>query len=589
MTSDEMAGARALGLRVPALWPKELSLASLRGRLACLLALAFLPTGVLALQAGLAAVAARDAAVQQAEGVQRQRDIAEFRERIAQMRDVSRTLAANAELVAADRRRCAPALRELSAEYPDFAVISVLTEDARIECSNVAGAQGRQTAAGPLVARARATDAAIIGYVPAPRLSDSAVLASVARAKIDADAPALFVGVTQPIDAMLRDAIGGRDAAPGGYMGLAGADGALLAIAGEDAPFRIGENILRRVGARGGAIDGQAFPIGRSWAVASAVADGDLLVVRGWPRAPLSLAGMATYAWTLAAPVFLWLIAVGAVWLAVEMFVVRPLTVLERLAKTYARGEDAEAAENLLRTAPEEISSLRRTLAAMAKTLRGREARLATALHEERALLREVNHRVKNNLQMVVSILSIQSRAAQEAAEARGLARAKDRVQLLALAHTRIYASGVVHDVALDQLAGDVARAMIGSRGAAVARVRLRTDLAPLRTTVDRAVPFAFVIGECLSEALDVLPLDDGFDLDMRLAADAAGAVTFSLTSPASPHGAAAPAAQRLVDAFARQLNAAVVRGDGAGFSIRIEAAPAADAVEPERAGGDAR
>ena len=60
--------------------------------------------------------------------------------------------------------------------------------------------------------------------------------------------------------------------------------------------------------------------------------------------------------------------------------------------------------------APDEIRSLRRTLAAMAKTLRGREQRLVAALAEERALLREVHHRVKNNLQMVASLLNIQAR-----------------------------------------------------------------------------------------------------------------------------------------------------------------------------------
>jgi two-component sensor histidine kinase len=78
----------------------------------------------------------------------------------------------------------------------------------------------------------------------------------------------------------------------------------------------------------------------------------------------------------------------------------------------------------LLRGAPTEIASLRRTMAAMAKTLGGRELRLAEALREEQALLHELHHRVKNNLQMMASILSIQSRLAMDESEARGLLRA---------------------------------------------------------------------------------------------------------------------------------------------------------------------
>jgi two-component sensor histidine kinase len=275
--------------------------------------------------------------------------------------------------------------------------------------------------------------------------------------------------------------------------------------------------------------------------------------------------------WTLLAPILLWLAAVGAAWYAIELFVARPLFLVERLARAYARGEESELDEEMLRTAPLELRNLRRTLAAMAKTLRGREARITEALQEERVLLREVHHRVKNNLQMVASILSIQARSADDEAEARGLARAKDRVQMLALAHARIYASGEVRDIALDQLAGDVARGLIAGRGAAAAHLRLEMTLDPVRADVDRAVAFAFMIGESISNAIDYALAKRGATINMSLTVQNDGSLVFEVGSdPLAVDGESSPAAQRLVDAFASQLNARVLREPGNPVFTRI-------------------
>src|SRR5262249_54422539 len=163
----------------------------------------------------------------------------------------------------------------------------------------------------------------------------------------------------------------------------------------------------------------------------------------------------------------------------------------ETAARGFARGEDVRESEELA-SAPDEIRSLRRTLAAMAKTLKGREARLVEALAEERALLREVHHRVKNNLQMVASLLSIQARAAKDESEAWGLARAHDRVQMLALVHQRIYSSGEVRDLRLDDLATEITRQLVQARGALAQKITLSLDVAPARDDIDRAVPLAF-------------------------------------------------------------------------------------------------
>jgi two-component sensor histidine kinase len=224
------------------------------------------------------------------------------------------------------------------------------------------------------------------------------------------------------------------------------------------------------------------------------------------------------------------LLAIGAGWVAVEVFVARPLSSLEAAARGFARGEDIADPPALL-SAPVEIRSLRRTLAAMAKTLRGRELRLVEALAEERALLREVHHRVKNNLQMVASLLNIQARAAPDESEAWGLARAHDRVQLLALVHQRIYSSGELRELRVDDLAAEIARQLLQSRGPAAKDINLILDVAPARAGADRAVPLAFLIGESVSAALDALSEAGAVNLHLMLVQEPDGETRFAIDS----------------------------------------------------------
>jgi two-component sensor histidine kinase len=200
-------------------------------------------------------------------------------------------------------------------------------------------------------------------------------------------------------------------------------------------------------------------------------------------------------------------------------------------------------------------------MAAMAKTLRGREQRLVEALVEERALLREVHHRVKNNLQMVASLLNIQARNAPDENEAWGLARAHDRVQLLALVHQRIYASGGLSELRMDDVAAEIARQLLQSRGAPARDVRLVLNLAPAHVTADRAVALAFLIGEAISAALDALADAGPAELRLYLSQDRDGESRFAIDSDlAAAKAGAVGAGGRLIEAFARQLGAALGR-----------------------------
>jgi two-component sensor histidine kinase len=555
-------------MRSAAFWPRELSLKSLRGRVALLLALVFLPAGAFAMQAGFSSMASRDATVQGAEGVRVLSDLNAVRDEVTRLRESVRLLAANPDLLADSGRRCGTTLREFAERFPYPSTLSVLNARGSVVCSNTPDAGVQNAAAQPLVLSAARRGDAVVGFVPAPSGQSPSYIAAVAPATSVDAASYLFVNVMREAIPPLRSVGSQR---PGGFVALFNRNGDLLASIGIDPESAESERLKTWVREAPESALSVAVRVEDRWAVAAPLEEHELYLAQGWTPAPTGWGGLMRASWALLAPVLLWLAAVGATWFLVEVYVARPLLVVEDLARAYARGEDSGSEEQLLIGAPSEISSLRRTLAAMAKTLRGREARLVTALQEERALLLEVHHRVKNNLQMVASILSIQARGTADPSEARGLARAQDRVQLLALAQAQIYASGELREIALDQLAGDTARALVGTRGHLADNVRLDFDLEPVRVSADLAVPLAFLIGEHIASVFD--SAEQVESLRIALAPTEGGGFRLELDAEGRPAGAggASGANRRLTSAFARQLGAVVTEDPDHAWRLRVE------------------
>jgi hypothetical protein len=254
-----------------------------------------------------------------------------------------------------------------------------------------------------------------------------------------------------------------------------------------------------------------------------------------------------------------------AAWAWFNSELVRPLNTLGQIARAFSRGE--ETPRTGWQTSDRAPLPPWQAVDTLAGVLDAQTHTLEDALNVERVLLREVNHRIRNNLQMVSSILAIQARAD----ETQGASRAHDRVELLALAHDRIYASGVVHDVRLDDLAAEIGRNMMSVRGARARSVRLNLAVEPARTTNDCAVPMAFLIGESLSHALAVLGPEAVTTMTMALYTEPDGAIVFSLSSPAfSSHRLLLPSVRRVMDAFASQLSAVITHAAEGPELIRV-------------------
>ena len=139
-------------------------------------------------------------------------------------------------------------------------------------------------------------------------------------------------------------------------------------------------------------------------------------------------------------PLLAWFLAFSAVMLVSERIVIRWLNYLERVAAIYARGRFSVRPVQAM-NAPAEIRVLARTLDELAESIVTRDAALTTSLEEKDALMREIHHRVKNNLQIISSLLSMQQRALTDPASKAAVGDTRQRISALALIYRTLYQS----------------------------------------------------------------------------------------------------------------------------------------------------
>lgn len=209
------------------------------------------------------------------------------------------------------------------------------------------------------------------------------------------------------------------------------------------------------------------------------------------------------------APLLMWLIALVVAWVAIDRLVLRPTVTLQRVAAAFAAGRhDVRVPDD--DDSPKEISELGRTVNMMADNLVARESELEQAVDDQRGLLKELHHRVKNNLQVIASLLNLQVRNAAHERERRALSTTRDRVYALARIHEQLYRGHKIQWVPLDQLLPDIAGYLKRSRPQLSSSLSVHCDIDSLNANTRRVVPIALLVTEVVSSALDQEVEDDG-------------------------------------------------------------------------------
>lgn len=274
----------------------------------------------------------------------------------------------------------------------------------------------------------------------------------------------------------------------------------------------------------------------------------------------------------LAYPVLMWAIAIAVAWFAVDRLVLRQILRLRRTANAYAEGH-FEARTPGIETAPNEIRELGSTMHKMADVISLHESELRKSLQEQRALLREVYHRVKNNLQVVSSLVNLQVSRAKNEHERNALRTTQDRIHALSMVHSNLYDTPELHQVKLQEFVPQLCEYLRQAQGESAENVRIEYDIDPLRNDPERAVPLALLITEVVTNALKQ-GWPDGSEglLEIRLKQESEDSVVMTITDNGSTTESSSPESLggRLIHAFAKQLGGRVAIESDAGFHLTL-------------------
>ena len=271
-------------------------------------------------------------------------------------------------------------------------------------------------------------------------------------------------------------------------------------------------------------------------------------------------------------PLAAWLAAFAMVMLVSERIIVRWLDYLERVAAIYARGRFTVRPVQAI-NAPSEIRVLARTLDELAENITARDAALMASLEEKDALMREIHHRVKNNLQIISSLLSMQQRALKDAPAKAALGDTRQRIAALALIYRTLYQSDDLRyadaRVFLTELVGQLVAGDAG-RGHLVTS---SVEADSLVVDPDKLAPLALWLVEAVTNAQKHAFAGQGGDLKVRFRVEGDTSVLeVEDNGPGVSESVRAGVGRTLMGAFAKQLRgeAEMVPAPGGGTIARM-------------------
>jgi len=206
------------------------------------------------------------------------------------------------------------------------------------------------------------------------------------------------------------------------------------------------------------------------------------------------------------------------------------------------------------------------------------QERTDAALREKEILVREVHHRVKNNLQVITSLLNLQAQSVKDPRALQVIEDSKNRVRSMAMVHEQLYRSDDLSRVDFGAYTRRLVASLFSAYGVQSSRVRLRLEVPEVALGVDTVVCCGLILHELVSNALKhAFPGDRQGELAISLQPAGPGkwrlvvADTGVGLSPWMDPVRAQSLGLRLVRILAQQLDASLRWESGPGTRFEIE------------------
>ncbi len=168
------------------------------------------------------------------------------------------------------------------------------------------------------------------------------------------------------------------------------------------------------------------------------------------------------------------------------------------------------------------------------------ETVVKAALREKEVLLREIHHRVKNNLQVISSLLNLQAERLTHPEIVAVFQQSQTRVQSMAMIHEKLYQSDSISRVDFVEYITSLTAMLRGTYASVTSRVVIECSLDPIFLEIDTAVPLGLIINELVSNSLKYAypDRDDGvIRVALKASPDSEYTLTVGDDGPGMPSG----------------------------------------------------
>lgn len=286
--------------------------------------------------------------------------------------------------------------------------------------------------------------------------------------------------------------------------------------------------------------------------------DGTVFAMSVWPSDTALLETDFTSRLSSVLPILMWVASLVVAFWALNRLAITHIGKLGRQMRHFALNRTLPR-KPLGDRVPVEIVAMEQSFLAMANSILQDEASLEDSLREKNILLKEVHHRVKNNLQLISSIMNMQIRQAPTEANKRVLQRLQDRILSLATVHKSLYQDNEMARVDAGILLREIVARSLEIGMGPNAGVDVTEEYDSILIGPDDAAPLSLLASEAVTNALKYVPQQSKQRAKIIVSLKYSGAERATLrivnTLGGEPPETGTGLGSKLIMAFTRQLN----------------------------------